>query len=155
MKEHSCGFVLFRQLEDKRYYLLMHYKAGHWDFPKGHVEEGEEEEETARRELKEETGITRTSIVPGFKYEYEYEFGGRSGRATRSKLVTFRLARTDEYEVRVSHEHMGARWVPYSRAMKMVTFENARRMLGSAEAFLRENPELVKGRFKAEGGARK
>ncbi|MCL6089268.1 MAG: NUDIX domain-containing protein [Candidatus Marsarchaeota archaeon] len=152
MQEHSCGFVLFRQLEDKRYYLLMHYKAGHWDFPKGHVEEGEKEEETAMRELAEETGITRVAVLPGFRYEYEYEFGRASRHGGLSKLVTFMLARTDEQEVRVSREHRGARWVPYSRAVKMVTFENAKRMLSAAEEFLRANPDLVKGKFHAEGG---
>jgi 8-oxo-dGTP pyrophosphatase MutT (NUDIX family) len=150
MKEHSCGFVLFRQLDDKRYYLLLHYKAGHWDFPKGHVEEGEDEERTARRELAEETSIDRVQILPGFRYEYEYEFGGYGGKATRSKLVTFMLARTDQSEIKLSHEHIGARWVPYSRAMKMITFENAKRMLERAEEFLRANPELVRGRFKPD-----
>ncbi len=154
-QEHSCGFVLFRQLGEKRYYLLMHYKAGHWDFPKGHVEKNEEEEETARRELTEETGITRADVLPGFKYEYEYEFGARAGHGLRSKLVTFMLARTDEYEVRISHEHKGARWVPYSRGIHMVTFENAKRMLSSAEEFLRANHELVKAKFKGETGGKK
>ncbi len=149
-QEHSCGFVLFRQLGEKRYYLLMHYKAGHWDFAKGHVEEGESEEQTARRELEEETTIRRVSILPGFRYEYVYEFGGKNGRATRSKRVTFMLARTDEQEVRISHEHRGARWVPYSAAMKLVTFENARHMLEAAETFLRANHALVGGKFKAE-----
>ncbi len=150
MQEHSCGFVLFRQLDEKRYYLLLHYKAGHWDFPKGHMEEGEKEEETARRELREETGIMRASVLPGFRYEYVYEFGGKGGRAARSKLVTFMLGRTDEHEVRISHEHMGARWVPYSNAVKMVTFENAKRMLVTGEEFLRENPKLVSGKFRLE-----
>ncbi|HQT45082.1 MAG TPA: NUDIX domain-containing protein [Candidatus Micrarchaeota archaeon] len=149
-QEHSCGFVLFRQLGEKRYYLLMHYKAGHWDFAKGHVEEGESEEQTARRELEEETTIRRVSVLPGFRYEYVYEFGGKNGRATRSKRVTFMLARTDEQEVRISHEHRGARWVPYSAAMRMVTFENAKRMQQAAEEFLRANPQLVSGKFKAE-----
>ena len=155
MREHSCGFVLFRQLEEKRYFLLMHYKAGHWDFPKGHIEKEEEEEETARRELEEETGITRVAVLPGFKYEYEYEFGTRSSHGGRSKLVTFMLARTDEHEVRVSHEHKGARWVPYSRGIHMVTFENAKRMLASAEEFLRANPEIVKEKFKPQVAGRK
>lgn len=138
-EEHSCGFVLFRQLGEKRYYLLMHYKAGHWDFPKGHVEAGENEEQTARRELMEETRISRAAVLSGFRYEYVYEFGGR-GRPERSKRVTFMLARTDQSEVRVSHEHRGARWLPYERAVKMVTFENARKMLQSAEEFLQGLP---------------
>lgn len=147
-QEHSCGLVLFRQLGEKRYYLLMHYKAGHWDFAKGHVEEGENEEETALRELEEETRIRRVQVLPGFRYEYEYEFGGRAGRTTHSKRVTFMLARTDEQEVRISHEHRGARWVPYSRAIHMVTFENAKHMLRAAEEFLRANHGLVGGKFK-------
>lgn len=182
--EHSCGFVLFRQVADKRYYLLMHYKAGHWDFPKGHVEENENEEQTARRELEEETRIRRAWVVPGFRYEYVYEFGGAArasaseagaGRASapkaghqglqapanhrggfadedrapdsgdrprgrRSKRVTFMLARTDQSAVRVSHEHQGARWMPYERALGMLTFPNAKSMLEAAENCLKALP---------------
>lgn len=139
-EEHSCGFVLFRQVADKRYYLLMHYKAGHWDFPKGHVEKDESEEQTARRELFEETRISRCDIIPGFRYEYVYEFGGRSGKEERRKRVTFMLARTEIQPVRVSREHRGARWMPYSTAIKMVTFPNAKSMLEAAEKFLTQNP---------------
>ncbi|MFA5108813.1 MAG: bis(5'-nucleosyl)-tetraphosphatase [Candidatus Micrarchaeia archaeon] len=135
MQEHSCGFVLYRQVGKNRYYLLMHYKAGHWDFPKGHVEEGETEEQTARRELKEETGITQVVILPGFRYEYAYQFGGKIGRS-KSKRVTFMIARTSQIATRLSHEHKGARWVPYDRALKMVTFENAQAMLKNAEEYL-------------------
>lgn len=136
-QEHSCGFVLFRQLGDKRYYLILHYKAGHWDFPKGHVEEGETEEETARRELHEETGIREAHVIPGFRHEYIYQFG-RSERAVREKKVTFYLARTNQSHVRVSREHTGSRWVPFSRAMVMLTFPNARLMMEAAENHLLE-----------------
>jgi len=63
--EKSCGVVLFRENSltnsDKaeRLYLLLHYPSGHIDFPKGHVEPGEENDEhfTAHREVTEETGI--------------------------------------------------------------------------------------------------
>lgn len=132
--EHSCGFIVFREPEQgKRYYLLLHYKAGHWDFSKGHVEEGETEEETAQRELREETGISTLEIIPGFIFEYDYVFG-QDGK--RRKKVTFRLARTAESSLRFSHEHQGGRWVTFSRALKMLTFENARAMLEAAEKSL-------------------
>jgi 8-oxo-dGTP pyrophosphatase MutT (NUDIX family) len=140
MQEHSCGFVLFRPVGKNWYYLLMHYRAGHWDFPKGHVEEGEEERQTARRELKEETGIEDIEVLDGFKYEYDYEFGGRDGRK-KSKKVTFMLARTDRSATKISHEHIGARWVPYDRALEMLTFENAKKMLKAAETHLRKAKE--------------
>ena len=133
MQEHSCGFVLFRQVDENRYYLLLHYKAGHWDFPKGHVEAGEDEEQTARRELEEETGIYSLEVVPGFKYEYAYDFGNN-----RSKKVTFMLARTGHQRTRLSHEHKGARWLPYKKAMKMLTFPNAQAMLMACEEYLQK-----------------
>ena len=56
--EKSCGVVLFNET---KVLLLQHpdgTKVGHWDFPKGHVEIGESELQTAVRELAEETGIT-------------------------------------------------------------------------------------------------
>lgn len=132
--EHSCGFILFREPEPgKRYYLLLHYKAGHWDFSKGHVEEGESETETALRELTEETGIRTADVVDGFRYEYDYKFGPES---RRQKKVTFYLARTSESRMRFSHEHQGGRWVTFERAVRMITFDNARKMLIDAEEFL-------------------
>ena len=33
--------------KERREYLVLHYEAGHWDFPKGHLEEGESEEDAA------------------------------------------------------------------------------------------------------------
>ncbi len=134
MEEHSCGFILFRQPEEgKRYYLLMHYKAGHWDFPKGHVEGGESELDTARRELFEETSISSCVVIEGFRHEYVYSFGA-DGK--RRKKVTFYLASTAQSRLRFSHEHQGGRWVTFTRAMQMLTFDNALAMLAKAENFL-------------------
>ena len=62
-KEKSCGVVVFN---DKQEVLLVHHNNGHWGMPKGHVEENETEEETAIREVLEETNI-RARIMPGFR----------------------------------------------------------------------------------------
>ncbi len=52
--ETSCGIVLINYGT----ILLLQYPQGHWDFPKGHVEESDDDHHaTARRELGEETGI--------------------------------------------------------------------------------------------------
>ena len=56
--EKSCGAVVFREKDYKKQILLIrHVNGGHWAFPKGHVEKGETEEQTALREILEETGL--------------------------------------------------------------------------------------------------
>ena len=53
----SCGFIAYKQIEGRNYYLIIKSLNGDVGFPKGHMEIGESELETAIRELKEETGI--------------------------------------------------------------------------------------------------
>ena len=56
--EKSCGGIVYRKFHGNTEILLIkHIKSGYWSFPKGHVENSETEEETAKREIKEETGI--------------------------------------------------------------------------------------------------
>ena len=56
-KEKSCGAVVLKKENSKTYALVILQHNNCWNFPKGHVEEGETEEETAIREIKEETNI--------------------------------------------------------------------------------------------------
>ena len=65
-QEKSAGAIVF--IKDKEpIYLLLHYEAKHWDFPKGNIEKGEKDIETVKREIEEETGITDIEIVKDFK----------------------------------------------------------------------------------------
>ena len=56
-REKSCGAVVYRMEERERQYLLEHMVQGHTSIPKGHVEGKETEEETAVREIREETNL--------------------------------------------------------------------------------------------------
>lgn len=56
--EKSCGAIVYRKSHGNTEILLIkHINSGHWSFPKGHMETGETEVETAVREIKEETSI--------------------------------------------------------------------------------------------------
>lgn len=139
-KERSAGAVVF--MPDKKWirYLLLHYGAGHWDFPKGHVEEGEKEEETAKREVKEETGIEKIDILKGFKEKIHYFY--RFEDKLMSKDVVFFLAKSKEEEVKISFEHIGFEWLPYEEALERLTFKNAKEILKEANDFLGKNKSL-------------
>ena len=66
-KEKSCGIVVFK---DNKVLIIKHNR-GHYGLPKGHVEYGETEHETAIREVKEETNID-AKIVGDFRKVITY-----------------------------------------------------------------------------------
>jgi len=134
--ETSCGAVVFtRNAEIK--YLLLHYEAGHWDFVKGNIEPNETEEETVRRELKEETGITQASFIKNFRQTINYFFRARG--KTISKRVILYLIETKETRVNLSFEHIGYEWLNYQQALERLTFKNAKQVLNKAQNYLK-NP---------------
>ena len=71
-KEKSCGAIVYRQRDSWVEVLLIRHKnGGHWAFPKGHVEKQETEEETALREIREETGLT-VKLNTAFRHMVTY-----------------------------------------------------------------------------------
>lgn len=151
-KEVSAGAIIFRKEINKNLYLLLHYPSGHWEFAKGHIEKGENELTTVRREVKEETGLKDLRIIPGFREYRKYSFRAKypstlrnnsgqagSGRAKAPwvfKIVFFYLAQTWTKEVKISHEHQGFKWLPYEEAIKRLTFKNAKEMLKKANSLV-------------------
>lgn len=136
-REISAGMILFRRTPEP-HYLLLHYESGHWDFPKGHIESGEDPEETAKRELQEETGISEMRLVDGYKQTLRYFF--RQKGIGIFKVVIFFLAETTQSEVTLSAEHVGFDWLPYDAALARLTFKNSRDILIKAREHLRASP---------------
>ena len=132
--EKSAGIVLFRNDSSKNEFLLLNYPQGHWDFVKGKVEKNETPHETAIRETGEETGITNIEFIDGFEESVEYDF--RFKKEDIHKKVIFFLAKTDEKNIKLSHEHNDYLWLEYNDALKKTTFENAKNVLTKANEFL-------------------
>jgi len=132
--EKSCGVVVFRIENGVKQFLILHYPSGHFDFVKGHVEAGETEEQTLRRELEEETGIVDIKLIKGFREPISYWYK-KDGKMSNKQVVFF-LGKTDTKDVTLSHEHQGFVWLPYDEAMKKITFDNAINILEKSKIFL-------------------
>ena len=134
--EKSCGIVLFNSDE----FLLIQHPTksngdeGHWDFPKGHVEDNETELETAKRELIEETGIVNFRLFDGFRHRIEYNF--QKGNEIIPKEVIFFLAESNTKEVKLSSEHENFVWLNSDLAFNKLTYTNAKEVLVAVKTFL-------------------
>lgn len=119
----------------------MHYRGGHWDFPRGHIEAGESEEETVRREIFEETGINDLKFIPGFCESCKYSFPGfgedKNYRILKENIIY--LAETSIKAIKLSHEHHNFCWLPYEQAMRKLTFQTSKEILQKANQFLITN----------------
>jgi bis(5'-nucleosidyl)-tetraphosphatase len=134
LKEYSAGAVIFRRVAGQILFLILHYEEGHWAASKGHLEKGENLEQTALREIREETGITDIRWIPGFKVEISYD-QNKSGQLSH-KFVTFFLAETRSQEVRLSVEHMEYAWLPFAKCYAKVTHESEKEVWQSAHDYL-------------------
>lgn len=68
----SCGVIPYRCNGGEKEFLILLQTNSCWSFPKGHMEAGETEEQTALRELYEETGL-QAKLIPGRKAVSEYD----------------------------------------------------------------------------------
>jgi 8-oxo-dGTP pyrophosphatase MutT (NUDIX family) len=134
VEERSAGAVVYRMtMKGTRLFVLL-LNEGRWDLPKGNVEDGETELQTAIREVGEETGLKKITIVPGFRKVIEY-FYRRDGKNVH-KQVVYLLAEAEDHDVKISFEHQGFGWFPCSQAVARASYENSKKLLVAADKWL-------------------
>ena len=133
-KEKSCGAVVYKKENNEIFILLLKHNAGHWSFPKGHVEEDETEQQTALREIKEETNLDVT-IDNGFRKVSTY-----SPKEGVMKDVIFFVSelKEDEAEEKAQEcEIQELGWFSYEEAMNIITYDNDKNILQEANKYIR------------------
>ena len=142
----SVGAIIFYRGADNRieYLLLDHGNSwansvAYWNFPKGTMEKGESEIETAKREITEETGLRDLFFLPKFKtaerYFYREKRTLNQGRLI-FKTVIFFLAEANRKDVEISSEHVGWKWRGFTGASRQLKFKSSRKILNKADKFL-------------------
>ena len=129
--ESSCGAVVYRIEDGRRKFLLIrNRRSAHWGFPKGHIEKGETKEETAIREVLEETGL-HIKILPDFVKKSDYTIQGKI-----EKSVLIFLAKTDETKFTLQEEEIEeCGWFTYEKALNTLNYENDKNILNDAMSY--------------------
>tara|TARA_A100001037_G_C15102671_1_gene614795 strand:+ start:605 stop:1027 length:423 start_codon:yes stop_codon:yes gene_type:complete len=133
----SAGAIIFRDKPTKREFLLLKSRAGDWEFPKGGVEGAEELQQTAIREVKEESGLSNFKLLDGFREEYDYFF--QAGGSTIHKTVHLFVAKSFDSKADLSDEHSDLQWRDYEQAINTINHEGPRQILENAHKFLIES----------------
>ncbi|MCL2485066.1 MAG: NUDIX domain-containing protein [Endomicrobia bacterium] len=137
LKEFSFGAVLYKICEGEPLFLLVRSKRnGKWGFPKGHIEKGESEIETARREVFEETGIKNIEFVESFRQEDIYIIDGTlpetKGKITEKHSVFFLAKALEEPSKNSDEEISETGWFSLQDALNVLAFENQKETIKKA-----------------------
>ena len=118
-REKSCGCIVF----DGTKILLVQHLKGHWGFPKGHVEENETEQETAIREVKEETNID-VAIQGENRYVEEYI----TDTGIDKQVVYFIAKKIGGDLIAQETEIKNIEWVEIGEVLEKLTYENVKNL---------------------------
>jgi 8-oxo-dGTP pyrophosphatase MutT (NUDIX family) len=136
MMEKSCGTVPYSIKDGVIHYLLVRTKGGNnCSFPKGHVEQGESEIETAIRETFEETSL-KVNINRGFRRQIILNLNNGN-----KKTVVFFPASFDGQTPKRNGDFEDYDYLilPFDEAYSALTFENVKRVLRDTNDFLTKN----------------
>jgi len=129
-KEKSCGCIVFNE---EKSVLLAKMNAGHWSFPKGHMEGNESEQETALRETFEETNV-ECDILDGFREMNTYSpFPGVI------KDVIFFVAKQKNSVLKKQESEIAeVGFFPFESAKKMITYKEDLKIFRDALRFVED-----------------
>jgi bis(5'-nucleosidyl)-tetraphosphatase len=137
MNDHSFGFIIYYSGSQGLEFLLIRQVAGHWGFPKGHPEEDEDAEATAKRELLEETGISEVSYNPQIHLDEAYDYP--EADMVLHKTVTYFLGKVAEKTVKMQAEEITEYcWVSFEKALETFGFESSRSVLRKAYPLIKQ-----------------
>ena len=131
--EKSCGAIVFTRTAEGIEYVIVRSLEGYFGFPKGHCEAGETEEETALREIWEETGLKVTPI-PGFRFVDVHPIPKLPGVM---KQVVYFLAEYEGQDICYQKAELtGAYLMPFDAAMGAFQWESSKVILTKANDYL-------------------
>lgn len=131
-----CGAIVFKKKNNEILYVIVKSKEGVYGFPKGHAESNESEEQTAVREIKEETNLD-VKIIDGFRVTGEYKVPDE--KDTIKNLVIFLAEyKYNNQEIKFQKEELqDAKLMNFDEATNTFEYENLKNFLKKADNFIK------------------
>ncbi|XP_057294209.1 bis(5'-nucleosyl)-tetraphosphatase [asymmetrical]-like isoform X2 [Hydractinia symbiolongicarpus] len=138
--KRAAGFVIYQNISGSFQYLLLQtsYGRNHWTPPKGHVDPGESDLQTAYRETLEESGITKDDLAIHENVKFELNYHVKGGIPKTSVYWLAKLI-NPEAVVKLSNEHIAFKWSGLKEACSLADFADFQDMLHKCEKYLCEN----------------
>lgn len=125
-QDSAVGIIPVYTNGEEVLFCLIQHAAGHWGFPKGHIDPGEREEETALREAREEAGIEDAQLDTSriFTESYMFEKNGQQYQKTVRYFLA-QVSRTDNItQAEFKGEIPDMRWLPFSEALELIRVQS-------------------------------
>jgi 8-oxo-dGTP pyrophosphatase MutT (NUDIX family) len=135
-REFSAGAVVVRSMAGRQWLAAVRpggKPEGVWALPKGLIDEGERAQETALREVTEETGVEGEPVAKLGDVRYVYTWDGeRIFKIVSFFLVRYRHGRIDDVPPAHRHEVAEARWLPLEEAPRLLAYKGEKEMAEKA-----------------------
>lgn len=142
--EFSAGGVVYKKEGNKIYILVSQHSQHHgWVFPKGLIGDnikGEKKEDTAVREVKEETGIDAKIITPLKPVTYWYVFDGQKIKKTvYYYIMEFMGGNFSERD----HEMENVEWLSIDHVQERLTYKSDKEVWREAEKIISDSRNKI------------
>lgn len=132
MKEKSTGAVVYKKENGKLEFLLVYQNNGHYSFPKGHMESGETEVQTALREIKEETNL-EVELDTNFRYQIDYLIKEKD----IEKEVVYFVATPTTFDLKNQEGEISeCSWDDYETTLNKLKFDDVKEMFEKAYDYI-------------------
>lgn len=131
----AAGGIVYRESDksgEPEFLILLHKHGHYWSFPKGRRNKGESDIETARREIREETGIEDFTLLKkgGMLISNSVRYFVRRGKSFIPKEVRYYLVKfSKRVEVSLSREHIAYKWLKFDDAIANLSHDNSKELL--------------------------
>lgn len=140
-KDYSYGVVPVHKKKNGDYEILIIHQyssvegSTYWVFPKGHSEGNETRQQTALRELKEETGLTACLLEKEFVLSYNFTHQG----ILIEKEVVFFVGLVEETQCTIQTEEVKeAVWLPPQQVLDRLTHQNVKSLFTEVDQYIKQ-----------------